>query len=121
MDKAAKEPCTGLLVGGPGSCLLVCGAGSYPSGGRAMLGKTLCGLTLDGLGCVPALLVVWPECPSTGAYRLLGGCRSWWEMEVSRRAHANDYSPQLLLPLLLSLQGAIATSCLCRRPSRTSR
>ena len=61
MDKAVEEPGTCLLVGGTGSCLLVCGAGSYTSGGRAVLGKTLGGLSPDGLGCVPALLVVWPE------------------------------------------------------------
>ena len=33
-------------------------------------------LSADGGGCVPVLLVVWPETSSTGACRLLGGARS---------------------------------------------
>ena len=42
-------------------------------------------------------------------------------MADSGRAHAKDYFPELLLPVSLSPQWAIATPCLCRRPSNTSR
>ena len=45
--------------------------------------------------------------PSTGAYRWLGragplGCREG--MMASRRAHTNEYLPELLLPMSVSQQ-----------------
>ena len=49
------------------------------SRGGCGLRKSLCSLSADVWGCVPALLLVWPEESSTGAYRLLGGARSWYQ------------------------------------------
>ena len=59
--------------------------------------------------------------PSTKAYWLLGRTSSCGRMEASRRAHANECSPELLLPVSFSLQWATATPYLQRRPSSTSR
>ena len=59
--------------------------------------------------------------PSTKAYWLLGRTSSCRRMEASRRAHANECSPELLLPVSFSLQWATATPYLQRRPSSTSR
>ena len=42
-------------------------------------------------------------------------------MADSRRAHAKEYFPELLLPVSLSPQWATAIPHLCRRPSNTSR
>ena len=70
--------------------------GLVPPVGRAMLRKVLSSLSADRWGCVPALLVVWP---SIGAYRELGG-----QMVASRKARANEDSPELLLPVSLSPQ-----------------
>ena len=41
-------------------------------------------------------------------------------MVDSGRAHAQEYFPELLLPVSLSLQWATVMPCLCRRPSNTS-
>ena len=42
-------------------------------------------------------------------------------MVDSGSAHAKEYFPELLLPVSLSLQWAIDTPRLCRRPSNISR
>ena len=44
--------------------------------GVCELGATLSSLSVDGWGCVPTLLVVWPEVSQHGACRLVGGSRS---------------------------------------------
>ena len=43
------------------------------------------------------------------------------KIAASRTAHANEYSPEVLPPMSLSLQWATAAPCLSRRPSDTSR
>ena len=60
--------CAGFLVGGTAACPLV---GLVPLVGRAVLRDVFIGscelsvalgtLSADGWGCVPILLVVWPE------------------------------------------------------------
>ena len=55
--------------------------------------------------------------PNTGAY--LGSLVRL--MADSRKAHAKEYFPELLLPVSLSLRWATATPRLCRRRSNTSR
>ena len=44
--------------------------------GVSELSTTLGSLSADGWGCVPVLLVVWPEASSTGVCRQLGGVGS---------------------------------------------
>ena len=44
--------------------------------GGCGLRKSIGSLSADGWGYVPTLLVVWPEAPSTGAYRPLGGAKT---------------------------------------------
>ena len=71
MGEAGLEACVDFLVGGVSACPPVTGAGSWPSGkqgcvkgvsrGGCGLKKSLGILSADGWGCVPALLVVWPE------------------------------------------------------------
>ena len=70
---------------------------------------------MGGAGFPPCWLLGlrWPN---TGAYLgSLVGLRA-----VSRRAHAKEYFPELLLPVSLSSLWDTATPCLCRRPSNTS-
>ena len=64
------------------------------------LSKTLIHLSADGWGWVPSLLVVWPE--ATQHWSLPGSLV--WLMAESRRAHAKEYFPELLLPVSLSPQ-----------------
>ena len=69
------------------ACSLLSGAASCPSMGRTVsreifkgncgLTKTLNSLPADGWGCVPALLVVWPEESLYGAFELLKGPSLW--------------------------------------------
>ena len=64
VGEIGSEASTRLLVGGTGTCPLVGGAGFCALGGqsRAMgLRTTLASLSVDEWGCVPILLVVWPE------------------------------------------------------------
>lgn len=61
---------------------------------------------MGGAVFLPCLLFdLW--CFKREPYRLLSGARSW---QPSRRAHANEYSPELPLSLCLFLQWAAATS-----------
>ena len=64
-----------------------------------MFSKTLICLSADVWGCVPSLLVVWPE------------VTQHWSLQAkaSGRAYTNKYIPDLLLPLLLAPQWAIFT------------
>ena len=48
------------------------------------------------------------RCPSTGALWLWVGPELGEKISVSRRAHAKEYSPELLLPVSLYLQWATA-------------
>ena len=87
VGEVGQGACVGFLVGGTGAYVLVGRAGSSPSGGQCHirgcvlgvceLSTTLGSLSADGWGCVPVLLVVWPETSSTGTCRLLGGAGSW--------------------------------------------
>ena len=71
---------------GTGACVILHGAGSCLSGGRAAsdgvfwvvceLSMILSSLSANGWGCVPVLLVVWHEASSTGACWPLGGAGS---------------------------------------------
>ena len=67
-----------------------------------MLNKTFILLSDDGWGCIPALLVVWPEQPSTGAYRLFGGADGLQEGScqriLPRTAAASVFVPTELPP-----------------------
>ena len=71
--------------------------------GGCGLRKSLSSL-MAGRGC--SCFVVWPRGPSTGAYGLLGGIRSWCQMAASRRAHASERSLMSPLPGSLSSQWA---------------
>ena len=72
--------------------------GLVPLVGKAVLRKTLNGLSADGWSCVPALLVVWPE--AAQHWSLPGSLVGL--MADSGRAHAKEYFPELLLPVSLS-------------------
>ena len=48
-------------MGGAGSCPVVGEAGSCPSGGQAHAQEDFRKPSADGWGCVPTLLVVWPD------------------------------------------------------------
>lgn len=71
MDKATLGACAGFLVEGTTACSLVSRAGSCLSGGQNMsrgvfIGSCWLRMALDRLsanrwGCLPTLLVVWPE------------------------------------------------------------
>ena len=65
-----------------------------------MLHKTFISFSADGWGCVPFLLVVWPEAVQYWSpwAVLWGKCVAAW------RAHANEYFPELLPPVYLSSQ-----------------
>ena len=65
-------------------------------------------------------MVVWSD-TSIGVYRLLGGARSWWESGSIQEGSADKFSPELVMPVSQSQQGATAAPCLHRRPSNTSR
>ena len=71
---------------------------------------------MGGAGFPPCWLFCLRQ-PNTGAY--LGLLTEL--MADSGRAHAEEYFPELLLPVSLSLRWATATPCLCRRPSNPSR
>ena len=81
------------------------------------LSKTLISLSAHGLGCVPFLVVVWPE--ATQHWILPSSLVGL--LADSGRAHAKEHFPELLLPVSFSSWWATATSHLCRRPSNTSR
>ena len=75
-----SNACEGFLVGGTCSCVLVDGTGSFSHWssvfwGICELGMALGSLSANEEGCVPKLLKVWHEVPSTGACWLLG--RAW--------------------------------------------
>ena len=74
--------------------------GLVPLVGRAVLRKTLSSLSADGWGCVPALLAVWPE----ASQHCWEGIGLGEEVAASKWTHTNEYSPELLLPVSLSLQ-----------------
>ena len=71
MDKATLGACAGFLVGGTSACSLVSRAGSCLSGGQNMSRGVFIGsfwlrmdlnrLSANRWGCLPTLLVVWPE------------------------------------------------------------
>lgn len=61
---------------GPGSWVVRAVSRDMSRGGCG-LRKTLNNLSDVRWSCVPALLVVWPVWPRTGAYRLLDGAMSW--------------------------------------------
>ena len=66
-----------VLVGGAGSCLLVCRAtSSVVFRGVCELSMILGSLSANGWGCVPVLLVVWHGVSSTGACWSLSGAGS---------------------------------------------
>ena len=46
----------------------------------------------DGWGCIPVLLVVWPEVSSTGVCRQLGKAGFGAEIRTSWRPHSDKYS-----------------------------
>ena len=71
---------------------------------------------MGGAGFPPCwLFFLWQ--PNTGAY--LGSLVGL--MADSRKAHAKEYFPELLLSVSLSPRWATATPWLCRRPSNTIR
>ena len=75
-----------------GACLLVGGAVSCPSWagpcqgvcllGSCLFRKTLSSLSADGWGCVPTLLVVWPEASQHWSVQAIGWGQvlvgKWW-------------------------------------------
>ena len=64
MSEVSLGACAGFLLGGTGTCPLVGGAGFCALGGQSHatgLRTTLASLSVDEWGCVPILLVVWPE------------------------------------------------------------
>lgn len=71
MEEVDPGFCAGILVGRTGVCPLRVELTLVPQVGRAasrgvfrsgcILRTTLSSLFADGLGCVPTLLVVWPE------------------------------------------------------------
>ena len=77
-------------MGGTGTCPLVDGAGSLPLMARAMsrgvfrgscgLRMTLGTLSADGWGCVPTLLVVWPEASQHWSLQAVG----WGQVSVPK-------------------------------------
>ena len=88
--------------------------GLVPLVGRAMsrdvfsggcgLRKTLGSLSADGWGCVPALLVVWPEASQHWSLQAVEWGHLGVKMAISRRAHVNEYSLVPPPPVLLSPQ-----------------
>lgn len=66
------------LPAGEWSWVLCSLVGRTMSRGGCGLRRCLGSLSTDRWGCFPAQLVAWPECPSTGTYRLLAGLRSWY-------------------------------------------
>ena len=96
------------------------------SGGGCGLRKSLGSLSADGWGCVPALLVVWPEASQHWSLQAVG----WGQALVPRsqarrlppaRVHINDHSSVCQPPAFMILERATAAPCLPRRPSKTSR
>ena len=79
---------------------------------RMILGS----LFADEQGCVPTLLVVWPEASRTGVCRLLAGLVA--KMATYGRTHANEYSLGLLAQVSLSPRWAIVNLHFPRRPSK---
>ena len=69
VGEVGSVACVGFLVEGTGACVLVGGAVSCPSGGRAVssgvfwsvceLSMTLGSLSANGWGCVPASCLAW--------------------------------------------------------------
>lgn len=73
VGEAGIETCAGFLVGGPAPPTGRCSWVSSPLLGKAMSRGSCRRLSAGGCGCVPVLLVVWPEASQFGAYRLLEG------------------------------------------------
>ena len=71
---------------------------------------------MGGAGFPPCWLFGLRQCNTGDCLGSLVGL-----MTDSGRANAKEYFPALLLPVSLSPPWAIATPCLCRRPSNTSR
>ena len=74
-------------MGGTGAHPLVDGAGSCPSsvfGGVCELRMTLGSLSFDGRGCVPTLLIVWPEVSLHWSLQAVGwgqvSVPKWWPL-----------------------------------------
>ena len=77
MGKVCSVGCVGFVVEGTGACVLLDEAGSCLSVGRTTSGGVFCGtcdlimilggLSANGWGCVPLLLVVWHRMSSTVA------------------------------------------------------
>ena len=78
------EVCTGFLVGGFFSCPLAGRAGSSPFGGQSCTQKVC--VLMDGDVFLPWWLF-WMRYPSTGAYRMLGGARSWGGNGIHQNFH----------------------------------
>ena len=68
MDEA-KETCVNLLMG-EGLAWENLGLALV---GRALLSKALIQFSADGCGCIPSLLVVWPEATQPWGLQAL-----WW-------------------------------------------
>ena len=76
MSEVGSVACVGFLVEGSGACVLVRGAGSCLSGGRATSDGVFCGicelsmtlgsLSANGCVCFPLLLVVWQGVSRSG-------------------------------------------------------
>ena len=85
------------------------------------LRKSLGSLSADGCGCVPTLLFDLKR-PSTEAYRLLLGARSWCQRPQTRYfTHADEHSPVCPPPTFMTPERAKASPCLLGKPSQTSR
>ena len=111
-------------MGGPSSCPLVGGGGSCSSGGQGCAQADFkqaiwwVGLCSHPVGCLD-----WSQTTNTGVYTQepIAVGRGQVLVAASRRPQANEYSPELLLPVSLSLQWATASPHCHRRPSNTRR
>ena len=75
----------------------------------------------DWWDCIPALLAVWPKAAHTGAYRLLGGARSWRENGSLQEGPCQWAPPRTTANSVSGPRVSHSHPCLHRRPSSTSR
>ena len=117
VDEPVYEVCAGFLEGWTGFCLLVGGSGSCPSSaqghvrgclsGSCVFRKTLSSLSAYEWGCVPTLLVVWPEASQHWSLQAFGWgqvlVRKWW-------------SPGRLMPMSTPQNYHHQRPCRCSEP-----